>query len=233
MRVSASIIADLRKVEIKTEVRRRYLFQPEVGNSDEDVVQLHEYAAAAGEPTAQVRLGEFYLLGSSGVEPSEEKAFLNFQAAARQGEPRGKSLLGFMYEKGYGVKADASEALSLYEQAAKQQDSLGLIRLGFAHLEGRLGVPVDFKQAEHHLTIASKSGSAQAWLGLGLLAKPTDVKKASKFLAVAAQKGSILAAFELAQIQISEDSQLCVTALQNLHHVFEWSTPVRRLLQRA
>lgn len=233
MRVATSIVADLRKVEVKAELRKRYLFMNDVGNSDEDVVQLHEYAAAAGEPAAQVRLGEFYLTGSHGVPISYEKAFTCFEAAAMQGDARGRSLMGFMLEKGYGTTADASAALSLYEQAAQQQDSFGLVRLGFVYLQGRLGVPPDAKQAEHHLTAASKAGAAQAWLGLGQLARAADPKKAAKLFAVAAQKGSMGAAFELAQLQLAEDAALCVVAAQNLASVFEWSTPVRQMLQRA
>ena len=53
--------------------------------ADEDVVQLHEYAAAAGEATAQVRLGEYHLLGSHGLPVNLNKAFHCFEAAAQQG----------------------------------------------------------------------------------------------------------------------------------------------------
>ncbi len=150
-----------------------------------------------------------------------------------EGDPRGRSLLGFMFEKGYGTKADASRALEYYELASRENDTFGHIRLGFVYLEGRLGVAADLKSAEHHLTVASKSASAQAWLGLGLLARKSDPKKASKLFAVAAQKGSLLGAFELSQLQLAEDGMLCGAALQNLAHVFEWSSGVRRMLEKA
>ncbi len=232
-RVATALVADLQRRELKAELRKRYLFLvDETHSTEEDVVQFHEYAAAAGEAASQVTLGDFYLHGSYGLNASHEKAYLYFQAAARQGDARGRSLLGFMTEKGYGAPADAGAALELYKQAAEQNDSFGMVRLGLAHLQGRLGLTPDPKQAEQLLTTASKSGSAQAWLGLGLLHTKSDDKKAVKFFLLAAQKGSTLAAYELAQIQL-KDATLCASAVQNLAHVVEWSDPVLRVLARA
>ena len=233
-RVGAALVADLQRRELKAELRKRYLFAQEESShsSEEDLVQFHEYAAASGEAASQVTLGDFYLHGAYGLNASHDRAFQYFQAAARQGSARGQSLLGFMTEKGYGAPADATAALALYQLAAQQQDAFGMVRLGLAYLQGRLGLPPDAMQAEHLLTAASKSGSAQAWLGLGLLYARTDEKKAAKFFLLAAQKGSTLAAFELAQLQLKE-AALCANAVQNLAHVVEWSDPVLRLLARA
>lgn len=231
-RVAAALVAELRKNELKTEIRKQYLVHQQAEQADEDVVQFHEYAAAAGEAASQVAMGEMHLFGTHGVAVSFERALEWFESAARQGDPRGRALQGFMLEKGFGVPSPSpSEALSLYRAAAEAGDAFALSRLGFAHLHGRLGLPANAQQAEAHLNMATKAGGAQAWVGLGLLARGDD-KKAIKFFAVAAQKGSTTASLELAQLLLKDASQ-CPTALLHLQHVVDWSNPVLQLLDRA
>lgn len=73
-------------------------------------------AAEAGDPEAQVNVGEIFEKGL-GTEPNYEAAVIWYQKAAAQGNKRGLFNLGTMYEQGRGVEEDRVKALNLYRQA--------------------------------------------------------------------------------------------------------------------
>jgi TPR repeat protein len=231
-RIGATIIEKLRKVEIKPEIRKRYLFL-ESSSSDEDVVQYHEYAATAGDIGSQITMGDLNLLAGHGLSRSFEKAFEYYDMAAQQENMRAVAKVAFMYEKGYGVEQDSKQALQLYKQSAKKEDAFGLARLGFVYLFGKLGVLKDLHEAEQLFLRASKAGAPSAWLGLGYIAQSKgDGKKALKYFGLAGQKGSSFAAYEMARIQV-HDPTLCLVAVRNLAMVMEWSEGVVQLLTKA
>jgi hypothetical protein len=59
-------------------------------------------AAEAGDPKAQVNVGEIFEKGL-GTEPNYEAAVIWYEKAAEQGNKRGLFNLGTMYEQGKGV----------------------------------------------------------------------------------------------------------------------------------
>lgn len=73
-------------------------------------------AAEAGDPEAQVNVGEIFEKGL-GTEPNYEAAVIWYRKAAEQDNKRGLFNLGTMYEQGLGVEEDRAEALNLYRQA--------------------------------------------------------------------------------------------------------------------
>src|SRR3982074_2939954 len=93
---------------------------------DTDLLQR----ANAGDPAAQVKMGNLYALGQ-GVPRSSQEAVKWFRKAAQQGDPGGEYRLGGMYDVGFGVPPDPATAAKWYQQAAKQ---------GFLDAEYRLGV---------------------------------------------------------------------------------------------
>ena len=220
-------------MEIRTEARRFYLAADGDTTADEDVVQFHEYAATAGDPGSQTALGDLYLMGGHGLKRSLERAFHYYSMAAAQDSRRGIAMLGFMYEKGYGVAQSNATALKMYKQAAERQDTFGMARLAKAHLQARLGLDTDVAAAEDLYARASALGDRSALAGLGLIARMRgDMQKATKFFGLAVQKGQRAAAWELARLQLS-DPATCALALRNLFAVIQWSDPVVKGLKEA
>lgn len=83
-------------------------------------------------------------------------AVRELKQAADKGDPDAQSLLGFMYERGMGIKQSDSEALSLYRKAAAQGNAGAQYHLGVLYEEGR-GVQKNETQA---LTWFKKSAEA-------------------------------------------------------------------------
>lgn len=73
-------------------------------------------AAKAGDPEAQVNVGEIFEKGL-GTEPNYEAAAIWYEKAANQGNERALFNLGTLYEQGLGVEANRLKALNLYRQA--------------------------------------------------------------------------------------------------------------------
>ena len=73
--------------------------------------------AQAGDPKAQVYVGEIYERGL-GTEPDYARAAEWYRKAAEQGEPRAQASLSVLYEKGLGVPKDSAMALEWKRRAA-------------------------------------------------------------------------------------------------------------------
>ena len=73
--------------------------------------------AQAGDPKAQVYVGEIYQRGL-GTEPDYARAAEWYRKAAEQGEPRAQASLSVLYEKGLGVPKDSAMALEWKRRAA-------------------------------------------------------------------------------------------------------------------
>ncbi len=73
-------------------------------------------AAKAGDPEAQVNVGEIFEKGL-GAAPNYEAAAIWYEKAAAQGNERALFNLGTLYEQGLGVEANKLKALNLYRQA--------------------------------------------------------------------------------------------------------------------
>ena len=84
-----------------------------------------------------------------------------FRKAADQNHAGAQATLGYMYERGYGLKADAAEAVKWYRKAADQNYDDGLLNLGRAYENG-IGVAQDLTQARTYYMKAAATGSAAA-----------------------------------------------------------------------
>ncbi|MCC5813095.1 MAG: caspase family protein [Ectothiorhodospiraceae bacterium] len=73
--------------------------------------------AQAGDPTAQVYVGEIYEQGL-GLEPDYELAAHWYGLAAEHGDSRAQINLGSLYERGLGVPQDRVAALNWYRRAS-------------------------------------------------------------------------------------------------------------------
>lgn len=108
-------------------------------------------AAEAGDPEAQVNVGEIFEKGL-GTEPNYEAAVIWYEKAAEQGNKRGLFNLGTMYEQGKGVEESRVKALNLYRQAwGLPEDSVifqETARAERAQLEARLTEQLEAKEAQ-------------------------------------------------------------------------------------
>jgi TPR repeat protein len=82
-------------------------------------------AATGGDEEAQVALGDWYLLGQSGLSQDYAEALKWFRKAAEEGNSSGQTRLGQMYVHGLGVEKGYAEALKWYRKAADQGNAQG------------------------------------------------------------------------------------------------------------
>ena len=82
------------------------------------------------------------------LEKRYSEALPLLKRASELGSGDADCQLGMMYELGYGVTADPSEAFHCYERAANRDSSGGQYRLGRCYHKG-IGVAVDKRKALH------------------------------------------------------------------------------------
>lgn len=133
------------------------------GNADgkNAVKELNNrFAAEAGDPAAQHKLGESYARG--GVLKQDQKlAFEWNRKAAEQGNADAQFDLGVNYDQGYMVPRDPAQALAWFRKAAEQGHVAGQFYLGVAYAQGKV-VPQDKNQALVWLRMAAQQGNVAA-----------------------------------------------------------------------
>ena len=77
-----------------------------------------------------------------------------FRPLAEQGNSNAQHILGFLYEKGQGVRQDYAEAAKWYRRAADRGNPVAQASLGFLYEKGQ-GVPQDYVQAHMWFNIAT------------------------------------------------------------------------------
>src|SRR5690606_16547595 len=84
-----------------------------------------------------------------------------------KGSAKSCSILGFMYEKGTGLRANASAARIHYEKGCAKGDSDGCTGLAYMISKGEGGVKKDEAKARSMFDRECKRGNARACSGLG------------------------------------------------------------------
>ncbi len=93
-----------------------------------------------------------------------------YSAAAQAGHVGAQTVLGYAYEKGYGVSRDATTAAAWYRRAANGGHPDGMFNLSRL-LDQGLGVPMDKDAARQWLQRAASLGSAEARTRLESMAR--------------------------------------------------------------
>jgi TPR repeat protein len=155
--------------------------------------------ANAGDPSAQTKIGNIYLVGDadivhtgSGFEldftvaPDHKKAAEWFLRAANQGYAVAQTYLGLIYQYGGdGISQDYQKAIKWYLKAANQGDSVAQCSLGFMYRFG-YGVPQDYKRAVEWYLRAANRGDSMAQYALLVMSDegsvPQNYKKAVELL---------------------------------------------------
>ncbi len=127
------------------------------------------------------------------IEGDFEKARALAEPLAKKNDPGANHLLGYLYEKGLGVRADIGAALRHYGDAAIAGNADAQIALGVLAFDGD-GVYADYERAAGWFRLAAAQGDPRADVKLGILyAEGLGVAQnsvaASNFFAKAAAKG--------------------------------------------
>ncbi len=156
--------------------------------------------AEAGDPAAQVRLGELYFTGE-GAPFDKAEAARWYRVAAAKGNAKAAFLLGFMFEVGDGVPRYKVEAAKWYREAAENGDARAQFLLASMYFRGD-GVPQDNVESAKWLRLAAEQGHPQAqavllkryYAGEGLLGGKDE---AVKWFRKLAEQGNAFAQYQL------------------------------------
>lgn len=167
--------------------------------------QWYQKAAQQGHPRAVYRLGLIQLDGKGVAKNPTEAVTLFLQANLHATDDFWKYLLndlGYVYERGQGVKRDVQEGQKYYRLAADQGSLEAQYNLGTISLEKN-----NEKDAYKWYLMAAKKGHAMAQNNLGTIyATGRTVKKnldeAEKWFLMAAQRGDASAAENLKKLQM-------------------------------
>lgn len=151
----AAIAANPESMEARTWLARIHYYYGEY----QQVVDLVEPAAAAGNPLAQQLLGDILIDGLGGIEVDEPRAIELLKASANAGFAPGQNSLGVSYERGQGLPKDDARAAKLYAAAAKQGLSVAEVNLGMFYADG-IGVTEDDVRATELFKSAAEKGDA-------------------------------------------------------------------------
>jgi len=138
---------------------------------------------------------------ANGREDWAEGARL-FRLAAKQGDVRALSGLGFLYELGLGVVRSDVEAIKWYRLAAEKGDASSQFDIGFRYTTGVAGLEQNYAKAViwYRLSAAQGYAAAQYYLGRAYAVGDgvtRDNAEALKWYRLAASQG-----YELAQVPL-------------------------------
>lgn len=174
--------------------------------------------AEAGDPRAQVLLGQMLLKGVGGKKDASEAARW-FRAAAEKGNAVGQRELGGCYFAGDGAAKDPKEAAAWYRKAAEQRDTPAQLVSALLLLDGQ-GVAKDEPQAAGWARTAADSGFPPAQMLLSGLYRQgigvqQDILQAYMWMSLAASAKEPKAAGakrdlakEMSKEQVKEGDQL-------------------------
>lgn len=125
----------------------------------------------------------------------KEKVAKLSQKACDGGDARGCSFLGFLYERGQGVRQDYQKASELFQKACDGGYALGCSNLGYLYERGQ-GVKTDYQKASEFYQKACNGGNARGCSNLGYLYKNgqgvrQDKSRAKEYLGKACNLGDI------------------------------------------
>ncbi|MFO1385905.1 MAG: tetratricopeptide repeat protein [Chitinivorax sp.] len=118
-----------------------------------------------------------------------------WKAAAEKGDVGSQVALGFLYQKGLGVKQDWKQAVSWWDKAAAQGNTEAMRTAARVYLTGAPGVELDVPKSMKYYQKAAEANDPVAQLNLAqLLIKfardDDDVKQAGYWFMRAAEQGS-------------------------------------------
>lgn len=133
------------------------------------------------------------------------------QKSADMNCPRGKNVLGYLYEIGYCVPKKQQKAFDLYKEAANENDPIAQYNIGIYYLNG-LAVKEDTIKGLRFLEKSAIQGFPYAQYQLAFLyyyggnTIKRDVKKGIEWLTLVSDQGEPAAQYELSMIYYNGES---------------------------
>lgn len=133
------------------------------------------------------------------------------QKSADMNCPRGKNVLGYLYEIGYCVPKNQQKAFDLYKEAANENDPIAQYNIGIYYLNG-LAVKEDTIKGLRFLEKSAIQGFPYAQYQLAFLyyyggnTIKRDVKKGIEWLTLVSDQGEPAAQYELSMIYYNGES---------------------------
>ncbi len=119
-----------------------------------------------------------------------DKALKVTRPLAEKGDPRGQYGMGVLYENGFGVPKDLTQAAAWYLKAAQQGNSDAQYNLGAMNEHG-VGMPVNYPEAARWYRPAAEQGDIDALSNLGVLYQNGQGVAQNKVLAMALYNVSV------------------------------------------
>lgn len=119
-----------------------------------------EQMSKRGNDEVQLKLGDLYYKGSSGVTKDLRKAFYNYHQCAKNGNSTAWFMIAYMYQEGLGVTARNDSAVYWYRKGAEHDITESQVNLGI--LLYILGGKEDMQEAAAWIHKAKESGSENA-----------------------------------------------------------------------
>ena len=133
----------------------------EKGKINSGITLVNSGSKKAAQEKNALEMGMDYLLGSKELAQDFQKAYSYFSTAADEGNDDAVCMIGYMYEKGYGVSQDFGQALEWYKKAADKNHGGAQNSLGRMYANG-YGVERDKEQALSWYRKAAANGNKQA-----------------------------------------------------------------------
>lgn len=149
--------------------------------SDQNALHYYNLSANNGNMISQLRLGNAYREGSLGLSKSLEKAFHYYELAANQGCVSALSELGECYEQGIGTPQSPKKAFDCYKNAAKLDDTFGLIfnKMGRCYENG-IGTDKSLVKAIYYYQLAGHQDYPLGHYHAGLCYQQIEGEEAAK-----------------------------------------------------
>ena len=171
----------------------------------EEELALLQRNVENGIPAAMFQLGSNYANGLHGLVPSHKKAARLYQRAADLGDVLAMHNLGFLYERGEGIKLDLKKTVKYWRMAAEQGMASAQYNLGTSYERGE-GVAQDYAEAARLYKLAADQGHTKAEYNLGVMyycgnGFARDIAEGIFWLKRAAAKGNKRAKDALTEIE--------------------------------
>jgi TPR repeat protein len=171
---------------------------------------LLKSSAAAGEPLAQLNLGNIYHFGKLDTKPDETlskswyaKAYATLTALSQNGDPDATWRLGSLYLSGTGLdKPDTKAAMEFLQHASELGVAKASYNLAVIELGGRV-VEANVPKGLEYLRTAERQGDPDAAANLadiflrGRYGQPRDAAQGTRYLKEAAERTNAWAMWRL------------------------------------
>ncbi|GAN10533.1 TPR repeat protein [Mucor ambiguus] len=129
----------------------------------------YERAAKQGHVLSSYNAGCMYQFGLGDATTSlftapkidYNKALIYYMQAAKEDYPDALCNVGYLYEKGHGVKLSFEQALHYYQRGAEKGSHQAHQNLGELYLDGK-GTSIDLDKAYYHFDVAHKGGITES-----------------------------------------------------------------------